>query len=197
MQGHFKKIHVTVYILLPCKYILCTVSFTSIFDRTISIYLHCFMRMRCQYRGQTGSHINCTNDKWYIYVRVMVYALFPVCGVFFVKLTSIYKWRACYNQISQHISASDQEKFAFKYLLYLSVICKNSCFDVDSYKLCSLPVFGSHEENLSWSPRIFYIHHWFAYRHRPQNIDIWNTCNLIINFKLNGFNCQALKRTEL
>lgn len=84
------------------------------------------MRMRCQYWGQTGSQINCTNDKWYIYVRVMVYALFPVCGVFFVKLTSIYKWRACYNQILKHISASDQKKFAFKYLLYLSVICKNS-----------------------------------------------------------------------
>lgn len=55
------KIHVALYKLLPCILYEFYLFLTDLFQ-----CIYSFMRMRCQYKGQTGSHINCTNDKWYI-----------------------------------------------------------------------------------------------------------------------------------
>lgn len=93
-----------MYKLLPCKYLLYIVSFSSIFDRTIFQCIYTVL-CACVVNAEVKQEVTLTapmiNDTYRVRLWYTLY--FPY-AVFFVKLTSIYKWRACDNQISKHIS---------------------------------------------------------------------------------------------
>lgn len=131
-----------MYKLLPCKYLLYIVSFSSIFDRTIFQCIYTVL-CACVVNAEVKQEVTLTapmiNDTYRVRLWYTLY--FPY-AVFFVKLTSIYKWRASNNQISKHISASDHQKFAFKYLSYLSVICKNSFVLTLTHKSYVLSIYS-------------------------------------------------------
>lgn len=99
--------------------------------------------LSCVVNAEVKQEVTLTAPMINVTYRVRLwYTLYFPYAVFFVKLTSIYKWRASNNQISKHISASDHQKFAFKYLSYLSVICKNSFVLTLTHKSYVLSIYS-------------------------------------------------------